>query len=521
MSPPTLNGMPTIGIPEHAADDRDPAQERVHVHDRQRDAGQRHLLVDDADLPLHRDVEGAALQQHAVEDRPLPLEPRVDLDREIRHALADGFALGAGQALAHFVEIEHARDRMHAADAAIAGAHLRAAARGSEQRRRRSARREIRGEVHRSRRADRVFRETRDCRGDRQVARARAALDVERGSRRRQRERRVDPAHARGRDIGGELALVERHVRHERLQAIAEDVDMPGAQGDAPVHRPASARRAAGVRRCRRQSVQPPLRVDGVGRHGAVHQETVAGARDAAFELQWLIRESQRRVPHAHALAIRLERDPIDRERKIEHVGKPTPVPSSLPVARERSASVRSTVASKSPRSVPEAAGGDARIRAIERPDTRPWNERPARSGSPVERRARVAVLVLERQAANLHAAGPVAEIEFGAGPARKRRRARGFEPPWRGRGPAHAGSLEPDRRQEARAARHVRLVAGPLEAARTDRRARDRNVERRGRRRKSAQRPGERAAERPAARRRRRRTEDPGSARGSCRRRS
>ena len=277
---------------------------------------------------------------------------------------------------------------------------------------------------------------------DRQVAGARAALDVELALRRRQRERHIDPHSARGRDVGRELARVERNVGHQRLQAIAADVDMPGAQGNTPpraCQRPRDARSASAAgggnrsSHCR-ASIASAVTVP------STRRPSPARAMLPSSDLKWLIRDSQRRVPHAHTLAVRQGRDAVDRERKIEHVGQAHA--GGLELARRAGAQRFGQVHGRLEIAAQRAGGGrrlreDSRHRAS-RYETMKRKARALRL--PVERRARIAVLVLERQAANLDAAGPVAEIEFGAGPARKPRRARDVKPPWRGRGPAHAG---------------------------------------------------------------------------------
>ena len=102
----------------------------------------------------------------------LARKPRVDLEREIDTPFAAGFELGAWQALADVVELRTRPTSVRTPPMRPSRARNRALPRnGRRQRRRCSARREFRGDVHRSRCADGVLRKTRDRRRDGQVLR--------------------------------------------------------------------------------------------------------------------------------------------------------------------------------------------------------------------------------------------------------------------------------------------------------------------------------------------------------------
>ena len=94
------------------------------VHDWQRDAGQRHLPIREADLPLHSHVKRQALQHRAVEDYPLASHARVDLDRVVWKSGAAGVEFGVRQALAHVFERKDLRQGTHAGNTTVAGAQL-------------------------------------------------------------------------------------------------------------------------------------------------------------------------------------------------------------------------------------------------------------------------------------------------------------------------------------------------------------------------------------------------------------
>ena len=328
-----------------------------------------------------------------------------------------------------------------------------------EQRRRRSARREVRAEVHGSRCADRVLREAGDRRRDRQVLRGR------RGPSRRASSGvaanvngTAMPAQAAPSVTSAvSLALAERHGGGERLHAVAEDIDVPGAHADPPAQRPSPRRaRSSRARRRARNRAKPALGIDAVRRSMSPSTiEAVTGARDAAGNRQRLAREAKHGVPHAHAA----RRRPRARCARSGAARRKPPAarhrhPASLPVARERTGPRRST---RGLEIAAQDAGGSGR-RHEDPPDRAPRHEAVERNAGalrlPVERRD-------GRRCPDPSASGGESatlpglqhEVDLRARAGRKRGGGSDFEPPRRRRGPSHAGALERDRRLQARAA--------------------------------------------------------------------